>query len=176
MLNTHRPSGWQHRWWARDEQPFQDVNSGRQESHLCYNIVQVALPLIIMTIAMIMMQKINFGPILGHLIGLFFSKVGPFGPSGSPRTAIRGHIWSQLPILGLFGGPGGPKRGPSMPNNSLVSYCDDYDHDIHNYTFQWFGGIVSLFQASCSRRLPSLLLHRRPRLPLHCSWPLAASS
>ena len=40
IVMIHRPG---QRRWARDKQPFQNVNSGWQESHLCYNIVQVKM-------------------------------------------------------------------------------------------------------------------------------------
>ena len=60
VLHYHRhhhdsdhPPG-QRRRRARDEQPFQDVNSGRQESHLCYNIVQVVMNMMNMIIMMTM--------------------------------------------------------------------------------------------------------------------------
>ena len=47
--DTDHPPG-QQRQRARDEQPFQDVHSGRQKSHLRHNIVQVAFPVIIIII------------------------------------------------------------------------------------------------------------------------------
>ena len=51
----------------------------------------------------------------------------------------------------------------------------NYDGGGDDSPPQRLGGVVSVLATPCRRRLPPLFLDRGPRLPLHRSWPLAAS-